>query len=313
MSSKSGRFRGLGALAGAVEVLRPESESVDDNVEMVPLARIRLDPKNPRGLGLDGINPQNIAADDPAREEKLASLEKVENLAQSIRQVGLRNAIEIYAQGDGFLIATGERRFLATRLLDQTNIRAKILPQRPAQLRLIQLIENDQREPLSLARRFANFQAVLQESDKLGTPIAAAPQLGKVTGLSKSQAYVWWSVLRAPADVVEPLLAGAVTLEQASDMAGLPDAARRAEYLRVASGEVFTPAAPVSKPGKRGPKRTAIALGKTQHPEVVRRIVSAVAGEARAAQIAWKDWDAVTAEFARFVHELEDEVVPRGK
>jgi ParB/RepB/Spo0J family partition protein len=310
--SKVGRFRGLGALAGAVDVLRPETDAGDENIEMVPLARIRLDPKNPRGLGLNAEDPAAIDTDDPGGDEKRAQLEKVQNLATSISQVGLRNAIEVYAQGEGFVVATGERRFLASRLLGLPTIRAKILPQRPAQLRLIQLIENDQREPLSLPRRFANFQAVLQESERLGTPVAHAQQLGKITGLSKSQAYVWWAVLNAPADVAAPLLAGDLSLEQAVDMAGLSTPAERDLYLRTARGEAIPAARPRPTSTKRGPKRTAISLGKTNSVGAVRHIVVAVQGEAAAKAIDWTNFDAVTEAFAELLKRLERDAGKAG-
>ncbi|GHV75636.1 chromosome partitioning protein ParB [Spirochaetia bacterium] len=77
----------------------------------------------------------------------------IEELADSIRQHGLLQPITVYVDGDGYVVKTGHRRFMATQLLYKKqpdkfhSIRCIISD--AENLSVIQLVENVQREDLS--------------------------------------------------------------------------------------------------------------------------------------------------------------------
>ncbi|GHV88130.1 chromosome partitioning protein ParB [Spirochaetia bacterium] len=77
----------------------------------------------------------------------------IEELAESIRQHGLLQPITVYANGDGYVVKTGHRRFMASQLLYKKqpdkfhSIRCIISD--AENLSVVQLVENVQREDLS--------------------------------------------------------------------------------------------------------------------------------------------------------------------
>jgi len=279
--------------------------------EQIAVERIQPDPENPRRLGLDPANPAAIGEDDPERERKLEALEYIKDLAVSIESVGLNQPITVYRHGSMFRIATGERRFLAHRLLNKPTIKTIILKERPSQLRLLQWVENFQRQDLSLWERLENLKKVFEEASNVGRESDSAEQVRELTGLKRSQAFQYLAVLRGPEDVVSAIADGRLnSLTAAADIARMHDPVARARAIREveAGGGAVTKAlpAPAKKAQKMAGRPKLVRLGGTPHTDIVRLIMEKVAGDKYSPD--WTDPVAVSKAFQQMLRDLERKV-----
>ncbi len=160
-----GLGRGLGALLGddvveqRVENAVPatQSQSVPaDEVRMLPIRLIDPNPEQPR---------RNF---DPAALEELAA---------SIRAVGVIQPIIVAPAGERYTIIAGERRYRASRLAELEEIPA-IVRQWDAQRRMeAALIENLQRDDLNPIEEAAGVRQLMDEGGM--TQEKVAERLGK--------------------------------------------------------------------------------------------------------------------------------------
>src|SRR4051812_26686220 len=93
-----------------------------------------------QSIPLDKIVPS------PYQTRKTFDEEKLQELAQTLKEHGLMNAICVRPAGDGFELISGERRLRAAKLLGWTQIDAKVeaIPDQEAAERVV--VENLQRE-----------------------------------------------------------------------------------------------------------------------------------------------------------------------
>lgn len=254
---------------------------------VIPLSRIEPDPDNPRNLAINFSDVQNgLNKSDALFDQKEAELQKLLEVAETIKKGGLLNPIIVYRYEQIYRIVAGERRFLAAILAGLTEIEARIYNDKPQgfSLRLAQWIENTAREDLSLAERIFNIQqmidAYLEEFPK--TRITAT-WLKDKTGLSLPQATYYMNVLNAPEDVKNAIQTGYLnSLDKAAVVATIikPEL-RQAALTACRSGislrNLRQMIARFKEREARGlPFGTNISLGYTQHPEVVKTIIQAV-------------------------------------
>ena len=154
-----GLGRGLGALLGdAVEAETPaaEPERKVDEVRMLPIRLI-----------------------DPNREQPRKSFDEaaLNELAQSIRAVGVLQPIIVTQNGERYTIIAGERRYRASRLAEKDEIPA-IVRDWDDQMRLeAGLIENLQRDNLNPIEEAMGVRRLMDETGL--TQEQAAERLGK--------------------------------------------------------------------------------------------------------------------------------------
>ena len=154
-----GLGRGLGALLGdAVEAETPaaEPERKVDEVRMLPIRLI-----------------------DPNREQPRKSFDEaaLNELAQSIRAVGVLQPIIVTQNGERYTIIAGERRYRASRLAEKDEIPA-IVRDWDDQMRLeAGLIENLQRDNLNPIEEAMGVRRLMDETGM--TQEQAAERLGK--------------------------------------------------------------------------------------------------------------------------------------
>ncbi|GEM_PF-5704208 len=131
-------------------------------------------------LALDRIRPD---ADQVRRINKNAADPEVQELAETIRSVGVLQPIDIryIATGDYFEIVAGERRFTAAKLAGLDRVPVKRLYVNDAEARRLQLIENVHRADLSALELGTALQELVAEGT---TP----EELSKL--LHKSKSYV---------------------------------------------------------------------------------------------------------------------------
>ncbi|GEM_PF-2321085 len=145
---------------------------IDTYLQNIPLGAIIPDPNQPRNLflTLDELTSMAKSGDNRAQE----ILDKLNELATSILEVGLQQPISVYPQPDSdlYVIIDGHRRWLAMSLLHQQGqgdgtiqsyVQTK--PNTADDLLLCQLIVNIQREDLNvfeLARSIKKFKDSLR-------------------------------------------------------------------------------------------------------------------------------------------------------
>jgi len=281
--NKFKRFATGSATTDSIAASLKPAEGDDSGYESIPLIRIHPDPENPRHLDLDAANPRQVAEDDPRREEKLAEIEDLENLALSIASQGVLTPIRVYRVGRDFRIAHGERRYLASVMAGCGSILSIVLKERPDNLRLQQLIENFQRKGLSLFRRCENIRSVVKESEQLGNGHVDVDKLRELTGIGRTQAFQYMAILAAPKDVWDAMIK---------------------EGRVVSLSEVAKSGASKPKPAMGRP--AVVKLGTTPRTDVARRIIEAVGGVGRY-DIDWTDPGEVTKIFKQLIKDIEED------
>ncbi|MES2203696.1 MAG: ParB/RepB/Spo0J family partition protein [Pseudomonadota bacterium] len=171
-------------------------------VEMVPIDRLELDPENPRELHLsfDDVR-QGIHENDPLAEKKKEELLKLESLSKSILAQGLINPIVVYKCQEKYRLIAGERRTLATILAGQAHIQARIFEDKPTPLNrvILQWMENNEREDLSLWERVNNIRSILNiysKQHEQAIERVTAAELSDLTGMSVSQSAQYRLILQ---------------------------------------------------------------------------------------------------------------------
>ena len=98
-----------------------------------------------------GISEVDIMSVEPAKDQprKVFDPEKLEDLADSIREHGLIQPIVVYKSDNGYTIIAGERRWRAARIAGLVKIPVIIKDVTPKEIRELALIENIQREDLN--------------------------------------------------------------------------------------------------------------------------------------------------------------------
>ncbi len=155
-----GLGRGLGALLGddveSAAAPQPAEQTAVDEVRMLPIHLI-----------------------DPNREQPRRSFDEgaLNDLAQSIRAVGVLQPIIVAQSGERYTIIAGERRYRASRLAEKTEIPA-IVRDWDEQTRLeAALIENLQRDNLNPIEEAMGVRRLMDETGL--TQEQAAERLGK--------------------------------------------------------------------------------------------------------------------------------------
>lgn len=135
-------------------------------IDILPLSKVEIDPENKRELDLtleDAVN--GISKDDPLYEKKKEDWKSLETLANSLKNGQLINPIFVYRYGTKCRLIAGERRTLASAIAGKSEVIARIAPDRPvgSKLRILQWVENQERQDLSLRERVASIESILDE------------------------------------------------------------------------------------------------------------------------------------------------------
>lgn len=176
-------------------------------IDIIPIKKIELDPDNPRTMSLtipdilDGLR-----IDDPLLAAKKEDLESLETLATSIKEQGIINPILVYERNGYYRLIAGERRTLASILAGKTDIQAKILDEKPDELkvRLLQWIENIERSDLTLKERMDNLEKIIAAFAKRNDIEPAAiriTDISQLIGCVKSHAINLKAVLNADGEI----------------------------------------------------------------------------------------------------------------
>lgn len=277
------------------------------NVERVQVYAIRPDAQQARRLGINLEmlrHPETVT--DPKLREKI---EHITGLSQSLVDPGQEMPIVVYREGSNFRLVSGERRWWAAQLAGLETLVAKVLSERPSDLRLKQYVENAVRIDFTPAETLESVRGVIAESEALGKPVKSAADLQRRLGIPYSSAYRWWSILNGPQDVIDALIQNDLPIRLAGDIARLDDADRRAEAIRraLSGGGVEPVTRKAGASTQRVGSTARLSFGGTKSLDVGRAVLRRLRGSEPAAR-ELKDSDSITKAIRAEIEKLEAEV-----
>lgn len=181
--------------------------------DMMSIDMIEPDPHNPRKLSVTRLDLLNgLNETDAHYDTKIKEFEALQELAESIKRVGIRNAIEVYKEGVKYRIISGERRYWAALLAGQSYIPARI-NQKPDDfnLRYMQWVENINRQDLSLWEKYNNLLSIEEAYRKTHTSALDVSTLKELLGISDIQSYRYFCLLKADPQIIHLLQQGKVS------------------------------------------------------------------------------------------------------
>jgi len=305
---------------------------------VLPLSRIELDPENPRKLSID-LNDirQGLNRDDTNLLQKQDELEKLKELAITIKNNGVINPIVVYKRGEFYRVVAGERRCLASILAGKLEIEARVFNEKPKgfELKQIQWIENTAREDLTLDERLGNIQELIQEYKAQNSGEITATLLKNLTGLSLPQATYYLTVLMAPADLRTAIQTGKIrNLDKAALLASIASAEVRKEAIQACiNGSTLKELKTIIMHGRstkktvitetiksKGRIRTRVNMGFTLHTKVIKTIIHSVVEKNEYqkysemfANINWSQFEQATRAFRKLVDILELETTGESR
>jgi ParB family chromosome partitioning protein len=176
--------------------MSPNSQKNIEQIHYLPVYSVRPDPNQPR---------------------KNFDERSLNELAESIKQHGLLQPIQVRSCGDGtYIIVHGERRWRAHKIAQLLTIKAIVSDIAESEAKNAQVIENLIREDLSDMEMAKEFQRRVD----LG---ATHEQIAKT--ICKSRAFVTQrlSLLRLPQEMQEQLEKGKITFDDARNSKSAPE------------------------------------------------------------------------------------------
>lgn len=192
-------------------------------IDIIPLAKVEIDPENPRTMLLIPKDLyKGLDSSDVAFEQKNKEKESLQSLSKSILDQGVINPILVYENNGMYRLIAGERRTLASILAGKTDIQAKIMDEKPDELkvRILQWIENIERSDLTLFERLDNLEKILNSYAKKNNILMEDIRITDIShliGCAKSHAMNLKSVLNADSQIKELIKSNKIrNLEKAS-------------------------------------------------------------------------------------------------
>ena len=195
------------------------------------------------GKGLSALFGENIEAKAKPMEEmteiRLSDIvpnptqprtefdeEALEELADSIKQLGLIQPITVKRDGEKYIIISGERRWRASERAGLESIPAYIREVDDTTLHAMALVENIQREDLNAIEISLGMQRLIEECGL--TQEALAERLGK----KRSTVANYLRLLNLPEEVQFAIKGGIISMGHAKAIASAESKAKQLSWLK---------------------------------------------------------------------------------
>ena len=152
--------------------------------------------------------------------------EALEELADSIRQLGLIQPITVKRDGDKYIIISGERRWRASEKAGLNSVPAYIRDVDDTTLHAMALVENIQREDLNAIEISLGMQRLIEECGL--TQEALAERLGK----KRSTVANYLRLLNLPDEVQLAVKSGIISMGHAKAIAGAESKSKQLSLLK---------------------------------------------------------------------------------
>ena len=272
-----------------------QNYSSELRIDVIPIKKIELDPANPRDLALTMADAQSgIHAADEDRMRKMDELASLQSIAHSIRTQGIINPITVYKYGERYRLIAGERRTLASILAGKTDIQAKILDEKPAELKisLLQWIENIERSDLSLWERLSNLERIISaytQAKGLQSNEITITELSELIGCVKSHAMNYKAILHADSELKQLIFENKIkSLEKAAFLADIrsDDVKQQAVDACIAGATLKQlknmveqgkrKLVPVKTMERRGRQTTMVTFGATKNIQAAKIVIESL-------------------------------------
>ena len=274
--------------------------------DMMSVDVIELDPENPRKLSITRDEMLNgIHKSDANYEKKAKELDALIELAESIKKVGIRNAIEVYKDDTKYKIISGERRYLAALLADQKYVPARINQKLDElKLRYIQWVENINRQDLSLWEKHNNLVTMAAAYNKTNSKELNSEALKELLGVSDTQSYRYLCLLNADSEILELVKSGKINnLKLIQEIVSVKNKSARQQVLQdiqnSIAGETTVNKFKKLKDKKATTTRSVITLGKVSNLNTAKYLVHTILRDSKLSKYQSKfgsvDWDSVKA------------------
>ncbi|UMZ75179.1 nucleoid occlusion protein [Natranaerofaba carboxydovora] len=152
-------------------------------------------------------------------------VDKVNELAQSIKTYGLLQPIVLRKAGERYEIVAGERRFLALKKLKKDYVKAIVKEYSDSEMAALAMIENLQRENLNIIEEARGYKKLIDEFNL--TQEVLAQRLGK----SQSTIANKIRLLNLPEEIKKAISGGYITERHARSLLKLQDEKQQLELL----------------------------------------------------------------------------------
>jgi ParB family chromosome partitioning protein len=197
MSKQKGLGRGLDAIFGTEEFTAPKAARPMGTIEEVSVTAITPNPKQPR-----------THFDEGALEE----------LADSIRVLGVIQPVTVRAVGDGtYIIISGERRWRASQLAGLDTIPVYVRQADDQNLHEMALVENIQRQDLNAMEIAISLSRLMEECG------LTQDRLSERVGKKRSTVANYLRLLKLPNEVQLALKEGFISMGHAKAIASAPE------------------------------------------------------------------------------------------
>ncbi|MGV9385587.1 ParB/RepB/Spo0J family partition protein [Nonomuraea sp. NPDC003707] len=226
--------RGLGKGLGA---LIPTGPIVDGTGTMSAPSNGSTAETGPRPIA--GAYFKEVALDaivpNPRQPREIFDGERLEELAASIREVGLLQPIVVRSVGGGqYELIMGERRWRACQQVGLDPVPAIVRNTQDDDLLRDALIENLQREQLNALEEAAAYQQLLDDFQ------ATHDQLAQKVGRSRSHITNTLRLLNLPPEVQQKVAAGVISAGHARALLGLGSADEQIELAKRIVAELLS-------------------------------------------------------------------------
>ncbi|MGM0548540.1 MAG: ParB/RepB/Spo0J family partition protein [Bacillota bacterium] len=163
---------------------------------------------------------------NPFQPRQTFKQSEIKELAQSISNFGLIQAITVRELADGYELIAGERRLRAAKYLEKKTIPAVIKDLSDQEMAEIALIENLQRKDLSFLEEAQAYQRLLVEFDLTQKELAARVAKSQSTISNKLR------LLKLEAEVREKILAADLSERHSRALLQLNDAQKQLAAIK---------------------------------------------------------------------------------
>lgn len=169
--------------------------------------------------------PVDLIEPNPFQPRMTFDQEALDELAESIRTLGLIQPITVRRKTDGgYQIISGERRFRASRLTGMTMIPAYIRDANDQGMLEMAIVENIQREDLDPIEVALSYQRLIEECS------LTQEQMALRVGKKRASVTNFLRLLKLPAKIQHDLKVGLLSVGHAKVLLGIEDV-KLQEYL----------------------------------------------------------------------------------
>jgi ParB family chromosome partitioning protein len=209
----SGKVRGLGKGLGALMGSVPQADQLRK-----PVGYINKDIAGSRPAGEADILriPMDMIEANPFQPRMNFDSESIEELAESIKVLGLIQPITVRRNADGgYQIISGERRFRACRRAGMTMIPAYVREANDQGMLEMALVENIQRQDLDPVEVAMSFQRLMEECS------LTQEQMADRVGKKRATVANTLRLLKLPVKVQHDLKVGLISTGHAKALLGV--------------------------------------------------------------------------------------------